>query len=298
MRAICLYTFFAISIPAACHAEPNSMILNAFHTAEQKTSLAPEIQSQTILPVAETAISFNWRYDDLYSVATTSFSYKKRYYTVRVIFERGAYDETVKDYVSVPNILVVDVSDLSAPKWMIHIDNVSSVSAAYEAIDAKENKFKIDNNAETKKLTIFAKSAFGEKEVFSIPHVQLFQLWEKAAAKNKLEILGKTYYFLTQIHTTGTLEQLGIAISESTPLYPKTGIPHDVISPCTLTKSFSFSCKDIVYSIPLGIKFNFLSGPNPNTNASVYWRPQEMENPDLYDALDDEALDYATAHPN
>ena len=84
--------------------------------------------------------------------------------------------------------------------------------------------------------------------------------------------------------------EIGYVVSEGTPLMQATGLPLDFIAICHLKNGLFF--KPVSYSIPLGMKFTYRGKENASADEdALYWRIEEMVNEDLYDALDDEALE-------
>ena len=90
-----------------------------------------------------------------------------------------------------------------------------------------------------------------------------------------------------EVYTNYDLELIvGFVASEGTPFYYATNSPLDFISMCHM--KHSMVCKPTAYSIPLGLKFNFLGGLE---GEHYHWNIEEIGTDDLNDALDDEALD-------
>ncbi|MHB0995169.1 MAG: hypothetical protein ACYC2I_02230 [Elusimicrobiales bacterium] len=71
---------------------------------------------------------------------------------------------------------------------------------------------------------------------------------------------------------------------------PATLRPMDFIALCKAAENLP--CRPLRYSIPLGLKFRYLGKPGSGADKEYfYWEIEEMVNEDLYDALDDEALE-------
>ena len=298
MKAFYSIIIFAstIQIAVAGGLEPISkplhFIITQFSTNTQETIPTPQIEEKT---ETHDRISPSWIYKEIFDTNATSFEYKQHRYSISIIFERGAYNDNAKEYVSVPNFMLFDTTNPSQRLWLLHIDDFY-LSNSYNTTDSSGNKIRVNNDSNTKTFNIFLKGAFREKLIFSITHAQLLKNWAEKAEKHKAVILGKNYYFIPQAHGTIGLTQLTIAVTEGTPLYPATGLAQDVVCLLNLSNTGTFTVKKMAYSIPLGIKFK-LVGDTDKITPETYWQIEEMKNDDLYDALDDEAFDAAIAHP-
>lgn len=274
-------------------SEPLHLIIKQLNTNTLKTLPLPQIEAKA---EAQDRISPSWSYKEIFDTDATSFEYKNYRYSLRIIFEKGVYNENAKEYISIPNLFLYDTTNPSRISSMLHLDDFF-LSSDYNSTDSSGNKLRISNDSNTKTISIFIKGTFQEKLIFSTTHAQLLKNWVEKAEKYKAMILGKMYYFIPQAHGTTGLTQITIAVTEGTPLYPATGLAQDVV--CLLHQNPStgkFTVKRTAYSIPLGIKFT-LVGDTDEITPETYWQIEEMRNEDLYDALDDEAFDAAIAHP-
>lgn len=277
-------------------SKPLHLIIKQLNTNTQETIPPTQIEEKA---EAQDRISFSWNFKEMFDTNATSFEYKNYRYSITIVFERGVYNEDAKEYISIPNLILYDTTNPSQIYGMLHIDDFS-LSSDYNSTDSSGNKIRVSNDSNTKTFSIFFKGTFQEKLIFSITHAQLLKNWAEKAEKYKAVILGKTYYFIPQAHGTTTgLTQLTIAATEGSPLYHSTGLAQDVLSLLHLDISRKLIGKKTAYSIPLGIKLKLIGDADKLTpETEAYWQIEEMRNEDLYDALDDEALDAAIAHPN
>jgi len=239
----------------------------------------------------DTALYWTYVYKETFIKGAAIFEYKKERYAIKPMFRKGYYDQDKGSYISIPAVYIVNVTnadkEIELEAWMD-----ISLLIDYPLTTLSGDKIKIKNDSET--LSIFSQGGFFEKTVFSIRHDQLFKLWADNAEYYKRTVHGKTIYFVPQMNQAkGGIIQIGFVLSDSKPFADATGRPLDFIALCQAQNGVT--CRPIRYSIPLGLKFRYLGKEGTNNDKDFfYWQIEEMVNEDLYDALDDEALQTST----
>jgi hypothetical protein len=229
-------------------------------------------------------------YRETFATGVATFEYKKEQYAIKLIFRKGKYDIEKGTYVSIPWAYILNITnvDKTAP-LQAYLDLNDIVDSPVTTTSG--DKIKIKNAAGM--LSIVSQGGFFEKTIFSIQHDRLFKLWADNAENYKRTIHGKIVYLVPQMSRSKEGQtQVGFVANEGKPLSDFTGRPLDFIALCQAKDEVT--CRSVRYSIPLGLKFKYLGIPGTNKDKDFfYWQIEEMVNDDLYDALDDEALEAA-----
>lgn len=241
---------------------------------------------------AETPEDVFWTYlyEDTFGKGAAMFDYKGNKYSVKLLFRKGRFDEARNTYSARPFAAIINASDLKnnipLERWL---DLDEKVDFPFTTISG--DKLKIKNDAG--KLEIVSQGLFS-KTVFSITHKELFALWEANARQFVRTVYGKTLYLVPQMVWTSEagLSEIGFVASEGKPLADATGLPLDFVAVCHLKGNVDF--KPVSYSTALGLKFRYVGDPSGDGDKAIlHWRIEEIEKSELYDALDDEALEAA-----
>ena len=278
--------------PAASAAEfkdmalPLPVMIDQF-SRQPFAGLPVPSRAADLITAGETALYWTYVYRETFATGVATFEYKKEQYAIKPLFMKGQYNEAKGNYIAVPLISIMKVTnadkEVKLEAWM---DISGPVESSFTT--ASGDKLKIKNDAGA--ISILSKGIFSEKTVFSVTHDQIFKLWADNAEKYKRTVHGKVVYLVPQMSwAKGSITQVGFVASEGKPLIGATGRPLDYIALCQAKDGVT--CSPLRYSIPLGLKFRYLGKEGGDSDKDFfYWQIEEMVNDDLYDALDDEAL--------
>ncbi len=298
MRVLPLLIVIASILPAASADEFKSLSLPLPALIQQlsKEPLAAipvPSRNASMDTLGDTALYWTYEYKELFTKGAAIFEYKKQRYAIKLMFRKGRmYDSKEGIYISAAWVYIINITNVDkAAPVQTYLDprNIT----AYPVPTTSGDTMKIKNDAKT--LSIISQGGlFGglfEKTIFSIRYDQLFKLWSDNAENYKRTVHGKTIYLVPQMNKSAIgLTQVGFVASENKPLSDSAGYPLDFIALCqTVTDT---TCRTMRHSIPLGLKFRHLGEKGTNEDKDFfYWQIEEMVKEDLYDALDDEALE-------
>lgn len=235
-----------------------------------------------------TALYWTYLYGELFTKGAATFAYKNEQYAVKLLFRKGQYDEAKGNYISIPGVYIMNTTKVESVKKEFWINlNVQLDDIPYTTLSG--DKVKIRNTGGI--FSLVSKSGFSDKTIFSVSHDQLFKLWADNAENYKRIVHGKTIYLVPQMSSAkGDITQVGFVVSEGNPFIKPTGRPLDFIALCQAKEKIA--CKPMSYSIPVGLKFHYLGKEGSTDDKDFfYWQIEEMVNEDLYNSLDEEALE-------
>lgn len=236
-------------------------------------------------------LHWTYLYADTFGKGSATFEYNAQKYVIKPLFQKGHYDEKKGVYISNPVVFLVRVTNIDKQidpeKWM---DLNLIIDFPFATHSGDWVKIKNSNGV----LSVIPHISPEPPPLLSITHTQLFRLWAENAEKFKRTIHGKQIYFVPQMSwgKDGVLN-LGFVVSQGEHLAPG-GRPLDFVALVHAKDGIHF--KPITYSIPLGFKFTYIGNQEAEGDENVFhWRIEEMQNEDLYDALDEEAAEAALA---
>lgn len=275
------------SAPAADFAEVSLTIPGPYQHPYRKLPTpvpAGDLDKELANPLD---LHWTYLYTDTFGKGAATFEYKAQKYAIKPLFQKGHYDEKKGTYISNPAVFLVRVTDINkkiAPeKWM---DLNLIIDFPFATLSGDWLKIKNANGT----LSVIPYVAPEPAPLLSITHAQLFQLWAENANNFRRTINGKQVYLVPQMSWgKDGVTNLGFVASRGEHLVPE-GRPLDFIALVHVKDGISF--KPITYSIPLGLKFIYIGSQEAEGDENVFhWRIEEMQNEDLYEALDDEALE-------
>lgn len=241
-------------------------------------------------PNQDTPADLYWTalYEETFGKGSALFAYNGHKYAIKPLFRKGKYDETKRTYITEPAVQIMDVTNMEKTvkyeRWLGLADIVD-----FPFTSTSGDKLKIKNTENL--LSIVSQDGPYEQVLIALKHEELFRIWAENAEKHKRTVHGKTVYLVPQMSRANEgIIQIGFVVSEGAPLVKATGRPLDFVAICHIQKELKF--KPVAYSIPLGLKFIYVGDPaSEDEREPLHWKIEEMVNEDLYDALDDEALE-------
>ena len=259
-------------------------VLGVAAMAQAETAGVVSISTAAAAAVStQPAVGIIWDYTqkELYEEGGETFKYEGRTYVLKLGFKRGAYEPFVKNYKSIPVFILTDITD--GPEnfqvWnagLVDSDKPFKIKASggkLLSVLLKHNEVAVYRHIE--------KNKEGEK-IAAFPYGELRSLWEKNAARYKTDFNGTPVYLVPQaFYNQSGCNSVGYVVSKPDIYFADTGLPLDFVELYRYTKA-STDRRRVTYSIPLGISFT------RSADSGKKWLLREMQEKDLYDALDDE----------
>ncbi len=249
-----------------------------------------EAKPPTPNPSEDTHIYWTHLYQEAFCNGAAIFQHKGRTYSMKPMFGKGRYDEQAKTYISRPVIYFMDVSDVntSAAPLVAIFEFADGVDAAKDLPTGGKVRIRTENST----IKILSEGGGTPSLIYSITYSGILKLWANNAENYKRPLYGETVYLVPQfIRAKDSVPQAGFVVSKNKPL-SVAGYPQDFIALFSLNNGMTV--RRMRYSIPLGLKFRYVGDTNSTADKVFFhWQAEEMDNSELYDALDDEAAEAA-----
>lgn len=273
---------FCLFLPVILHAENYKSAMDSLSEMVSKPEALPEYQTPIpkwgYSPLPQ-ELTWNHSLQELYIDGGLQFEYAGRKYSIKLGFDRGAYDSYVQNYKPL-HIFVFSQIKIGQAEvfsvWPI-VKLYESNSASLTLLDGKIIRLFVERDL----VTIRSNTG---TTIISFPYVQFWTIWQQNALRYSRNYKYTSGYFVPQSVTDNYTFRNGYVVSESYPYFPSTRMPLDFVELYRYdAANTAYTYKPIAYSVPLGLSFRF-----SRSALEYYWKFDELRPEDLQDALVDE----------